>query len=137
MKKLLTLLFTLAISIGNAQAAQVGVVYPTNDDSTNALIVVSEIRDLYITTIGFPNLDTLDIKRAFPRSELNDKKLNELKSKFSFSTKDNGNVAIIKYKVKSCDNMKYVKDILIEKTLITEAEPVSCKNNVWTAELNN
>lgn len=90
-----------------------------------------------MTTIGFPNLEKLDIKHLFPNNIYGDKRVNELRKKFSFRSKDNGRVAIIRYNAKSCENMKEMKEILLKKTLITEGEPVSCKNNIWTAELNN
>lgn len=131
MNKLLYSLLALTIPFTNVQAAE------QNKDEENVIKVITEIRSFYMMTIGFPELEKKEFNDIFINDPLTDKEVKEFKQKFTISTKDKERVAIIKYQAKNCNNLKNVKTKLLEETLITEGEPLSCKKNVFTAELNN
>lgn len=138
MKNLFTIFLAIAFSIGNAHAALVGAIYPENNkDEDNVIRLIAEIRTLYMTTVGFLNLDGREMDRLFVFNRLNKEELKEFESKFKITTKNNDRVAVVKYKVKNCDNLRYVKTKLVKLTLMTNGETVSCQNNEFIAELNN
>ncbi len=139
MKKIILALMTsLVIPLENAHAGTVEYAYPQYlKDQDNIIRLVREVRNIYMTTIGFPNLDTIDMRNLFGINPLTDSQLKEFKEKFKLTTKNKNAVAIIKYKATSCNNLENLKYKMLKETLITEGEPISCQNNIVTLELNN
>jgi hypothetical protein len=56
-------------------------------------------------------------------------------NKFQLSTENKDTIAVIKYKAQNCDNLKHIKEKLIESRLIVSSDYIDCKNNEFTAKI--
>jgi hypothetical protein len=133
MKKLFAIL-ALTIPLIHAQAGTVEYSYTFNHvDEKNVQAMIYQIRSMYGQIVDFRNLGQISKKNLFstanyplPESELN---------KFQLSTENKDTIAVIKYKAQNCDNLKHIKEKLIESRLIVSSDYIDCKNNEFTAKI--
>jgi hypothetical protein len=99
-----------------------------NEDEGNIYEVFNLIRTIHRTTTDFSNLKNI---YAISNFSVTPTYLDRLE----LNTKNNNKTAVVKYKTKDCNNLKDIKGKLIKLKLATEKESMSCKNNLFIAEL--
>jgi hypothetical protein len=103
-----------------------------NQDVINIKRMIYEIGGLYIAQANFHNLNIMMMKPIVSQEPyaINDKDL----GKFTLSTENKDTIAVIKYKVQNCNN---VKDLIKEVENVSFVKYKNCQNNEFVIKFTH